>query len=298
VMSAGDWILFAALHRKEASSLFSLGHRPNLHQESDCAWEINVVKSDGQHANYEPAYDVDAEELPESLLNKIKNGLSYQYPNIAATVTPSKQTATQLKGRQKDQEVADGTENLGFVKRNWRRPTFIEDVSSGQKYGTLLHLVMQHIRFESCGSIDGICKEIERLSSDGFISTAQVKMIDPAQLLNFFSTDLGKRIRTAKNVIREFKFSLLDNARRYNKDAVDEKVLLQGIIDCAMIEPDGITIVDFKTDRVTDEKLQSYVDGYAQQISVYSYAIEQIYEKPVKASLLYFFHLNKFVEVS
>ena len=52
------------------------------------------------------------------------------------------------------------------------------------------------------------------------------------------------------DVIREFKFSLLADASIFAENLYDEKILLQGVVDCALIEPDGITIIDFKTDFV------------------------------------------------
>jgi len=90
---------------------------------------------------------------------------------------------------------------------------------------------------------------------------------------------------------------LLDDAAKYYPDAKDEQILLQGVVDCAIIEDDGITVIDFKTDYVTEETVDQVADSYKMQVRTYASAMERIYQKPVKARLLYFFALNRFVDV-
>ena len=98
-----------------------------------------------------------------------------------------------------------------------------------------------------------------------------------------------------KQVLREFKFSILEDAAHYDPALVGEQVLLQGVVDCAILEEDGMIILDFKTDYVTEETLPQKVAYYRPQIAAYSIAMERIFQKPVKQSLLYFFGCNQFV---
>jgi len=83
----------------------------------------------------------------------------------------------------------------------------------------------------------------------------------------------------------------------FSPELTGEKILLQGVVDCAMIDDDGITVIDFKTDYITEEFLQSKADHYCPQVKAYADAMQRIYNKPVKAALLYFFRLNRFVSV-
>ena len=76
-----------------------------------------------------------------------------------------------------------------------------------------------------------------------------------------------------------------------------EQILLQGVVDCALVEKDGITVVDFKTDYVTDATLPEVLARYRPQVDTYSRALERIYEMPVKGTCLYFFHLKKLIAV-
>jgi ATP-dependent helicase/nuclease subunit A len=95
--------------------------------------------------------------------------------------------------------------------------------------------------------------------------------------------------------LREFKFSILDRGEQYGDGLEGEQVLLQGVVDCALLEEDGITVLDFKTDSVTEETVRDRAAHYRIQLESYSEALSRIYEMPVKARYLYFFRLNKFV---
>ena len=78
---------------------------------------------------------------------------------------------------------------------------------------------------------------------------------------------------------------------------IGEEILLQGVVDCALIEADGITVIDFKTDRVTEDSIDHIADGYRTQIIAYAKALERIFKMPVKTAQLYFFNMNRFVTV-
>ena len=74
-------------------------------------------------------------------------------------------------------------------------------------------------------------------------------------------------------------------------------MLLQGVVDCALLEADGITVVDFKTDYVTEETLAAKAESYRPQVETYGEALSRIYEMPIKGQYLYFFRLDRFVAI-
>lgn len=121
--------------------------------------------------------------------------------------------------------------------------------------------------------------------------------IRPEKIYAFFATEVGKALCAAPKVLREFKFSILVDAQSREPSMIGEKILLQGVVDCAMVE-DSITVVDFKTDHVTKDSLEAATRRYAPQIMAYGKAMEKIFQKPVKKKLLYFFHLGAFAEVT
>ena len=289
---AGDWIIQTALQRTEAGALFALAGHPDCTKVSTIPWDISVSEPCALCV-------VSAEETAEKncvsdeLLKKITTSLKFSYANSSATHIPSKLTATQLKGRVLDTEVAENT--MGRQSSSFRE--IRKSVKTGKDYGNTIHSVMQYIRFDACTNLEGIHSELARMVSEQLISAEQANWIDCERLLRFFTSDIGLKLQKSTDVLREFKFSLLDYAEKYYPDAAGEQVLLQGVVDCAVIEADGIVVLDFKTDYVTENTLASVTEKYTSQVKLYAQALERIYQKPVKSAMLYFFHMDKFVPI-
>ncbi len=291
----GEWILLTALERTESGELFALGGNPQNTVAGEPAWKIRVVRAPklsgvvtGQKAK---------EEISREFIEKIQQGLSFRYPHCAAVTAPSKQTATQRKGREKDQEVAENTDAPVLTKRIWRKPAFCNSAREGKDYGNAIHAVMQYIDYTACADEAGVKMEIQRLTRQQYISCDQAAMVNCDKIAAFFQSEIGKKLRCGTTCVREFKFSILENGSVYDPALAHEKVLLQGVVDCALIEDDGITIVDFKTDYVTEDTLPVVAERYRPQVEAYCDAMAKIYHRPVKKALLYFFGMNRFEEV-
>jgi ATP-dependent helicase/nuclease subunit A len=67
---------------------------------------------------------------------------------------------------------------------------------------------------------------------------------------------------------------------------------VRGVIDFLFEKEDGWVIVDFKTDSVTEEKLQSFIDFYRSQVLAYAEEWEKSFGYKVKESGLYFAQLG------
>jgi len=293
----GDWVLMAALRRTEAGELFQLGGYPEHTAPGEPAWLIRVTQAPA----VQTACGVIAEEaqalLSEEDLMQIQRGLIFSYAHDAATQAPSKQTATQRKGRPKDDEIAELTQPKRQAARLWRKPSFAGQDRGAAAQGTAMHSAMQYIRFEKCGSVQAVAEELDRLVQEHFLTREQADMVNCRQIADFFQTDLGQKLQRGGEVLREFKFSVLDDGTHYAPELAGEQILLQGVVDCALIEKDGIMVLDFKTDSVTEETLEAAVERYRPQVQAYADAMERIFQRKVKQALLYFFRLNAFAEV-
>lgn len=292
----GQWVLLAAIRRTEAGALHALGGRPKETVLGAHPWRIQVVQapetSEGaqKRAETRPV-------LPEGVEQTLQKALSFQYAHLPATCAPSKQTATGRKGRVKDAEAAEDTQEPKFPQREFRRPAFLSGQASGKTYGSAMHAALQYLRYENCGSEEAVREEIRYLVEGRFLTEEQGKMVNYKQIAAFFQTDIGKKLRSGAPCLREFKFSILDDGRHYGDGLEGEQVLLQGVVDCALLEADGITVLDFKTDHVTEETYLSAAERYRPQVQTYGEALSRIYEMPIQKSLLYFFQLNEFVAV-
>jgi len=296
VSCPGEWVLLTAMHRTEAGELFVLGGSPAQTHSSDVPWYITVSEAP-ETSMQKTESEIPMQKMPENTEAILKAALAYQYPHMAATKAPSKQTATGRKGRVKDEEAAEHTQEPKEILRQWRKPTFLGEMAHGKTYGNAMHAALQYIRYAACGSADAVQEEIVRLVQDGFLSEEQGKMVNCEKIAAFFATPIGAKLRTGTEHLREFKFSILDNGSHYGEELGEEQVLLQGVVDCALLESDGITVVDFKTDYVTEETLDAVVERYRPQVQTYADALSRIFLQPVKAQLLYLFHLDRFVSI-
>ena len=292
----GDWVLYAAMQRTEAGALFALGGKPGETVLHDPVWKITVAQweADSPEQVEQPHNHRDLPENTRVVLEKV---LSFRYPYAAATTAPSKQTATGRKGRDKDEEASENTPKNHATVRKWRSAAFSSQGSSAKEYGNATHAVMQYIRYENCLDEASVAKEIRRLVQEGYISPEYGQMADPGKIAAFFTTELGQKIRFSDHVIREFKFSILVDAGEEDVALSGEKILLQGVVDCALVEEDGICIVDFKTDRVLDGEEELIASRYCGQIDTYAKALERIFEKQVKEKYLYLFSVQKLLRL-
>ena len=292
----GAWVLLSAIGRTEAGEFHALGGKPVQTSVSEYPWLIRVVEAQQQETQAKKPVE-NKIDLQDSVMAQLKNALSFSYGHNAATLAPSKMTATQRKGRFKDREAAEHAEEKHSVGHSWRSPSFVSMQVEGKTYGTAIHAVMQYISYEACRDVNTVDEQIRKLAEGGYITAQTAELADRRQIAAFFDTDIGQKLQKGTEHVREFKFSILDDAENYGDDLAGEQVLLQGVVDCAMIEADGITILDFKTDYVTEQTLPELTDRYRMQVQTYAQAMSRIYQKPIKAAYLYFFRLNRFVPV-
>ena len=125
------------------------------------------------------------------------------------------------------------------------------------------------------------------------LSPEQIDLVSVSQIMRFLDSTIGKCILASEHVLREFKFSILDDTDQIISDEAGDRILLQGVIDCAIIDDSGITIIDFKTDHVTASTIDERAQHYRSQVEVYAHALSKIYEKPIKSAYLYFFSVGQ-----
>jgi len=296
VSNPGQWVLITAMTRTEAGELFALGGRPEKTAAGEPPWLIKVTQAQGTTRSAETGETV-KEQLSEEQAQQLREVLSFRYKYALATQTPSKQTATQRKGREKDAEAAEHTVPESVRPQLWRRPSFAAKDDCATTQGTAVHTVLQYIRYASCSNLQGICRELDRLVCEQHITEDQARMVSAESLYVFFQSELGQKLRCAEQVLREFKFSVLDDGSCITQELAGEKILLQGVVDCAILESDGITVVDFKTDKVSEQTLPALTQRYSPQVKTYAQVMERIFRKPIKRSVLYFFRMNKAVTV-
>ena len=161
--------------------------------------------------------------------------------------------------------------------------------------GTAAHLALQYLDFSDPDAAGQVADLRER----GLLTDAQAEAVEVSALERFLTSPLAEEIRRSPHVLREYRFTLLMDAREYDPAAsAGDSILLQGVVDCCFETAEGLTVVDFKTDRIhSEEELHLRSEHYRPQLSAYSRALEQVLERPVNRRVLYFLDMGETVEV-
>jgi ATP-dependent helicase/nuclease subunit A len=77
----------------------------------------------------------------------------------------------------------------------------------------------------------------------------------------------------------------------------EEFVIVQGVIDLAVVMPEEIWVLDFKTDHFAGADLEAKIRIYRPQLSLYAQAIARIYGRPVTRRWLHFFALSRTIQL-
>ncbi len=270
--SPAQWLIAAALADKGRSLLLKI---------QPASGGRKAAEDDGFLA--EPTHG-------ERALTDLASRLDWEYPYPASIFLPSKITATELKSR-----VWQDPESAGLLpaeRRTFRRPDLLrgEKPLTAAEKGTATHLCLRHIDFAKTGSLAEIESEIARLRESGRLSGQEAAAVDPLTIRKLFSSGLGQRILAAAAPMREFPFTLLCPARTLFPDGGDDALLLQGVVDCCIEENGVLTVIDYKTDRVSAGGLPARARLYEGQLRAYAYALRRITGKPVGECILYFLH--------
>ncbi len=245
-----------------------------------------------------------AEEVSDTLYEKIKEQLSYQYPHPDAIHLVTKYSVSELKHRAMRELAAKEEEDVTpkFLEEVSTPyvPAFMEgkaEVNQGALRGTAMHRLMECYDFTKmpdCSDefAENIKKQLTGLIQMGKVSEDMQKLIRIPSVELFLKSQLAPRMKAAAmrdDLFREKPFVM------GNHEMEEEMVLIQGIIDVFWVEEDGIVLLDYKTDRV--DSATRLRDMYKEQLDLYAEALERIFLLPVKEKYLYSFRLNQAIEV-
>ena len=291
----GEWILLPLLCRPEAACLRQLaGVEPNACYEGTTRpWQVFVHEGESFRAH---SALQNVEEAPKREETGFDPGLlTFSYPWQRETGLPAKVTATQLKGRPLDEEIAEHAARTPYL-RPLAQPKFRQARRglTPAEAGTAMHLALQYLDFSG----EAAAVQIERLRQRALLTDQQAAAVDAAALDRFLTSPLAAEIRAGTHLLREYPFTVLMDAARLDPSAAaGDSVLLQGVVDCCFEEHGALTVVDFKTDHVfTKEQIALQAEHYRPQLEAYTLALARVLEKPVRRRVLYFLSAGKAVE--
>ncbi len=206
-----------------------------------------------------------------------------------------------------------------------------ETPNRGALRGTAVHRVMECYDFASEKSVQ---EQMDAMEKEEKITADMRALVREQTVADFVSSETGKRMALAQRggaLYREKPFVMgfteeelenygfgagaqmieneaqtenaqqeimSENVSQENHMHEEDLTLIQGIIDVFWIEDDGITVLDYKTDRV--DTAQELIDRYATQLKLYADALERVFatrKLKVKEILIYSFRLEKLISI-
>lgn len=307
------WIMTALIKHKDGDILRQ-GKNEFVEISDDLSsWKINFhKKSDFGTENVEDS--IEKKNISILSLNysnfevdeEIRKRLEFRYKYRDVCSVPSNISVSDIK-KAEEEIFEPQAENLFSEEKNRKKPKFIMEekgLSKAEK-GTAMHFVMQKLDLNKVNLLNEIKEQIKNMFEKGLITKDEEESINIFKIQKFFKGNLGQRLLKAykenKQVFRELPFITEIPVKRIEKDLIDkifnnEKLRLQGIIDCFFEEDDGIVLLDYKTDYVENGKEKEILDKYRVQIDLYTETLERVIGKKVKERYLYLFGIDKEVK--
>jgi ATP-dependent helicase/nuclease subunit A len=205
---------------------------------------------------------------------------------------------TEIK-RRFDTQVVESSQASYAKKSIALRPRFIQQSVglTGAERGTLMHSIMQQMDLRGDLSENGIREQIAAMVNKEMILPEHAEIVDIRGVVVFFQSSLGQRLCSSPKVRRELPFSLVLPAEKFYDDmaGAGEGIFIQGVIDALFDERDGLVLLDYKTDWVTDSS--ELIDRYSVQLNLYAEAVERIFKQPVTEKYLYVFSTKEAVRL-
>lgn len=222
-----------------------------------------------------------------------------------------------------DAKASEGIKGIRYTEDSFEHPSFKQEEDgklSSSEIGTATHYLLQRLNFEEFENLktDQV-KAILKSQARDLVSTNELSS-DLAVAINFnhlswlIQTELGQElIGNYQSLNREEAFSYLVTAKDLFANRLsdvemsqlnDDQILIHGVIDNYIEFEDGITLIDYKTDRykaysnkTRDQQIQILKSRYQFQLKLYAQALETAKRKKVKSVKLVLLDFNEVIEL-
>ncbi len=231
---------------------------------------------------------------------KIKSQLEWEYPYKISCNIPTMTTVSKIKELEniENYEKREIQSETRKFKQEKKMPEFAKEQETVTKarIGTLVHLSLQKLNEKEDYDIAKIENLIKSLLQKGLITEKESEAINKNDILLYTKSNLFNSLKQAKKICKETPFYFDISAKEIIKEEVDEKVLVQGIIDLYYIDKDDrLVLVDYKTDFVKRE--EELVTKYSKQLEIYKRALQEATGKKVDRVCIYSINLQKMIDM-
>ena len=280
--SWAGWILTATMLHPDSDALWNYTSFLPHHRPTKVALGIRLLPLPEQ-TEQPPAPPAPAAD--PAAVARLRASFAWQSPRAALEKVPAKVSVS---------AVVHAARPIAL-----ERPAFLQKSGmTGAERGTAIHAFMQSVPFD--GPAPDLTAEVRRQTELQLLDPALADKLDLDAVRPFFESAVWRRIRLAKQILREEPFITALPAAEVTPaagqgSAAAAEVLVQGIADLVLVFDEHAEILDYKTDRSRDA--QFYVDEYAAQLRLYRRAFAQRLSVPVTKLTIYSFALADEVDI-
>lgn len=280
--SWAGWILTATMLHPDSDALWNYTSFLPHHRPTKVALGIRLLPLPEQ-TEQPPAPPAPAAD--PAAVARLRASFAWQSPRAALEKIPAKVSVS---------AVAHAARPVAL-----ERPAFLQKSGmTGAERGTAIHAFMQSVPFD--GPAPDLTAEVRRQTELQLLDPALADKLDLDAVRPFFESAVWRRIRLAKQILREEPFITALPAAEITPaagqgSAAEAEVLVQGIADLVLVFDEHAEILDYKTDRSRDA--QFYVDEYAAQLRLYRRAFAQRLTVPVTKLTIYSFALADEIDI-
>ncbi len=298
---------------------FKLYSQPELQSLSEYILKLKAGKSKRTAATTKSPR---AKGKETELLRRIKKSLGWRYPFSDISLLPAKRSVTQLTHH------ADEYVRIDYSSALEQKPKVVSppdgersrtiSLVDARHIGSAAHLLISKLDLKKPITTESIDLLKAALIADHAIDETLAEHIDPQSIMKFFVSEPGQTVLDTNNTIfREWPFTFALPASKWVGSKVlfsphpcggghceaegrsnltsierpapsNDSVIIQGVIDMLVKTPDGLLVIDLKTDAITTKQVPQRAEFYREQLSLYARAASAILNSKSIAKWLYF----------
>ena len=234
-----------------------------------------------------PKLDPSKVDYYESL---IADRLDYEYAYSNALKTKTKYSVSELRA------LAAGEYEPRSI--DLRKPEGGADAESsvtGAEIGTGYHRILEMLDFCRVFMVETfntsyVQEVMDRLHDTDAIPDNVFRALRPTMIHRFFQSEIGQRAICAARKGKLWKEKPFTLRTQVN----GQSVLVQGIIDCFFEEDGRLILLDYKSNRMSDDP-KPIIDMYEEQIRLYRNALQEATGMEVPEAYLYMLREGKMI---
>ena len=185
--------------------------------------------------------------------------------------------------------VADENASQNFAPRKLNISEHLSEKAND--VGTLYHSVLEKINFKDINN----SQDVQDFCECNFLD-AELKVLNEIGYENIYNniSILKQYISPNDRILKEQKFVMCVNYNEVVDSSITDKVLIQGIIDLAIIKLDKIVLIDYKH---TNKSPADIKNTYQKQISLYELALKKQFKNTPITKLILSLKTNQIIEM-